>query len=68
MRPPNAIEDFYWQEFGAALRAMLGLAVVLAAVGAAALTLTGASRPVERHPGAVHDCQRCASHLPDLSV
>lgn len=35
---------FYWHEFDAALRPMLGVAVVLAAAAAAALTLTGAAR------------------------
>ncbi|MCZ8076140.1 MAG: hypothetical protein O9341_18630 [Paucibacter sp.] len=37
--------DAYAQELGAALRAMLGFAVVLLAAAAAALTLTGAARP-----------------------
>lgn len=35
---------FYWREFDAALRPMLGVATVLAAAAAAALTLTGTSR------------------------
>ncbi len=34
----------YWCEFDAALRPMLGLAVVLAAVAAALLTLSGSAR------------------------
>lgn len=43
---------FYWREFDAALRPMLGGVVVLAAAAAAALTLTltGAGRQDPEHP------------------
>lgn len=54
----GAHPDAYWQELDAALRAMLGVAVVLAAAAGAALTLTGAARlDCRPQPGALQSCQ-----------
>ncbi len=53
----GTLEAAYWQEFDEAMRATLGLRVVLASALAAALTLTGAAtQPVV--PRAQPDC-RC---------
>jgi hypothetical protein len=43
MRRVSQLESLYWQETGAALRALVALVVVPMAAGAAALTLTGAA-------------------------
>lgn len=54
----------YWQEFDAALRQFLGLAVLLAAITAAALTLTGLTahgRDLQR------DCAACRPVIQPLS-
>jgi len=56
--------DAYWQELDAALRAMLGFAVVLAAAAAAALTLTGAARPERLPPSSFQPCHCSAAALP----
>lgn len=50
--PAPSNDVAYWQEFDAALRQFLGLAVLLAAIVAAALTLTGLTahgRNLQRH-------------------
>jgi hypothetical protein len=52
-------DRIYWTEVDRALRSMVGLAVVLAAAGAAALTLTGAARHAPSAPAADQPCQRC---------
>ncbi len=59
-------DKIYWSEVDRALRSMVGLAVVLAAAGAAALTLTGAARHVP--PTATQDdsCQHRLMHLQRL--
>lgn len=66
MRPAAA--DAYGQELDAALRAMLGFAVVLAAAAAAALTLSGASR-VEALPKPVglQACRCVVEALPSTA-
>jgi len=53
--------DAYGQELDAALRAMLGFAVVLAAAAAAALTLTGAARPERLLPSSLQPCHCSAA-------
>jgi hypothetical protein len=52
-------EDIYWSEVGRTLRSMVGVAVVLVAAGAAALTLTGAARHAPPAPAEHQSCQRC---------
>lgn len=54
---------FYWHEFDTALWPMLGVAVVLAAAAAAALTLTGAARQgINRSV----QCSRCSQPMDRL--
>jgi len=43
MSRSTPLEELYWRELGAALRAMVAPGVVLAAACGAALTLTGAA-------------------------
>jgi hypothetical protein len=57
-----SLEALYWQEAGAALRALVALAVVPLAAGAAALTLNGAGArldPVRAPPAATSGCDSC---------
>lgn len=57
----SSLEDLYWREVAAALRAMVAPGVVVAAAFGAALTLTGASA----HGVAPADaaCQACLMRL-----
>lgn len=60
--------DAYAQELSAALRAMLGYAVVLLAAAAAALTLTGAARPERgQAPASISAPQACPCSAPSGS-
>jgi hypothetical protein len=62
MKGASELESLYWQETSAALRALVALAVVPVAAGAAALTLTGAAARTDavRAPSAAKAvCDSC---------
>lgn len=61
MNRSTPLEELYWRELAAALRAMVAPGVVLAAACGAALTLTGAVA----HQAAPGDgaCKACQFHM-----